>query len=379
MAMSPTIAYFITPHGFGHASRAAAVMQALAGLAPGIRFELFTSCPQEIFTASLETDFGYHHTQTDIGLVQTSPLSEDLEATCRQLDHMLPFDPNLVDGLAGSILKLNCRLVICDIAPLGIAAARAAGLPSILVENFTWDWIYNGYLKAAPGLQPHVDYLSHIFRQADHHIQTRPLCRPVPGAVQTGPISRRARSPREQVRARLGIQGGDKMVLVSMGGVPDRFDFLCRLPEQIEPFLVIPGAGGRSSPHPKVRLLPTHSEFYHPDLMAAADALVAKAGYSTIAEAYQCGLPFCYVRRPQSPESDALEKFITRHLPTKTISPDSYADGTWINTLSDLLSMPRAVAQKENGAVHVAGMICRILESQPGWRSNEGRIAGEAR
>ena len=365
MALSPTIAYFITPHGFGHASRAAAVMQALAGMVPGIRFELFTTCPRQIFTASLETVFGYHPARTDIGLVQTSPLSEDLVATCRQLDRMLPFDGPLVDGLAGTIRRLNCRLVICDIAPLGIMAARRAGVPSILVENFTWDWIYNGYLEAAPGLQPHIEYLARIFRQADHRIQTRPLCRRVSDAFQAAPISRRVKTPRARIRAWLGIEGGDKMVLVSMGGVPDRFDFLSRLPGQIEPFLVIPGADGRSSPHPKVVLLPTHSDFYHPDLMAAADALVAKAGYSTIAEAYQCGLPFGYVRRPQSPESDALENFITRHLPAKAIPPGSYTDGTWIGALPDLLGMSRVEAPRENGAAQAARMIVQILESQP--------------
>ena len=364
MPVSPAIAYFIPPHGYGHASRAAAVMQALAGLVPGIRFELFTTCTRQIFRESLETDFGYHPTQTDIGLVQTSPLTEDLAATCRQLDHLLPFDGALVGGLAGTIRKLNCRLVICDIAPLGIVTARSAGLPSILIENFTWDWIYHGYMEAAPGLQRHIEYLSHIFRQADYHIQTRPLCRPVPNAVQIGPVGRSPKSPRAQVRARLGIHESDQMVLVSMGGVPDRFDFLSRLPKQIEPFLVIPGADGRSSVHPKVRLLPMHSGFYHPDLIASADALVAKAGYSTIAEAYQCGIPFGYVRRPQSPESDALEDFINRHLPAKAISTDSYADGTWIRALPDLLSMPRVSASKENGAEQAARMICRILEPQ---------------
>ena len=366
MALSTSIAYFITPHGFGHASRAAAVMAALSGMVPDIRFELFTTCPRQIFTASLNTEFGYHPTQSDIGLVQSSPLSEDLAATCRQLDQMLPFKKNLVDALADTIRTLNCRLVICDIAPLGIAAARAVGLPSILVENFTWDWIYCGYLKAAPGLQPHIEYLAQIFRQADHRIQTFPLCNPVDGCPKTAPIGRGAKSDRARTRSRLGIDERDKMVLVSMGGVPDRFDFLSRLPERMAPFLVIPGADGRPSPHPKVRLLPTHSDFYHPDLMAAADALVAKAGYSTIAEAYQCGLPFGYVRRPQSPESDALEKFISENMPAKAIAPETYIDGSWITALSDLLNMPRSASQRENGAGQAARIICGILGSQSG-------------
>jgi hypothetical protein len=231
------------------------------------------------------------------------------------------------------------------------------------VENFTWDWIYAGYLEAAPGLQPHIEYLSRVFRQSDHRLQTRPLCKPVAGSFQTAPISRRARTAPDQVRARLGIDGRDKMVLVSMGGVSDRFDFLSRLPAPIEPYLVIPGADGRSSPHPKVRLLPTHSGFYHPDLMAAADALIAKAGYSTIAEAYQCGLPFGYVRRPQSPETNALEKFITGHMPAMAITPQAYAGGSWIADLPRLLDMPRAAAQPENGADQAARIIRRILGS----------------
>ena len=361
MALPPVIAYFITPHGFGHASRAAAVMAATSNLITGIRFELFTTCPQWIFEESLETQFGYHPVPTDIGLVQTSPLSEDLPATCRQLNRMLPFDKSVVKGLASEILKLNCRLVICDIAPLGITVARAAGVPSVLVENFTWDWIYSGYLEAEPGLKPHIDYLAEIFRQADHRIQTSPLCRSVDGSMKAAPISRRARSTRSQVRARLGMNETDKMVLVSMGGVPDRFDFLDTLPGRVDPLLVIPGANGRHFSHPKVILLPTHSNFYHPDLIGAADALVAKAGYSTVAEAYQAGLPFAYVRRPQSPESDALEEFIVRHLPSMRISPETYAAGTWIAAFDGLFHLPGSKMQKPNGADQAAGIIGSIL------------------
>jgi hypothetical protein len=39
------IAYFISPHGFGHASRAAAVMEALYKIESSIRFEIFTTTP----------------------------------------------------------------------------------------------------------------------------------------------------------------------------------------------------------------------------------------------------------------------------------------------------------------------------------------------
>lgn len=338
-------------------------MAASTELVPEIRFEIFTTCPQRIFEESLKKNFGYHTVETDIGLVQSSPLQEDLRATRLKLAQLLPFDNAVVACLANEIERLGCRLVICDIAPLGIVAARAAGITSVLVENFTWDWIYSGYLREEAGLQPHIAYLSDIFRQADYHIQTSPVCKPVRTAEKVNPISRKARSARSLVRARLGIAETDPMVLVTMGGVPDRFDFLSRLPDELGPFLVITGVNRRTVSHPKVIALPTHSGFYHPDLMAAADALVAKVGYSTLAEAFHTGLPYGYIERPRSPESRPLVDFIIRHLPSKSISPKAYADGSWIGMLPELLKLPAKRSQRKNGAEQVARYIHSILKT----------------
>jgi len=361
MTSRPSVAYFITPHGFGHASRAAAVMAALSGLIPEIRFELFTTCPQWIFEDSLESNFGYHAVETDIGLVQTSPLQEDLPATCLKLEQMLPFNEARVLDLAEHIKRLGCRLVICDIAPLGIAVGRTAGLPVVLLENFTWDWIYAGYLSSEPRLQPHIDYLAGINRLVDYHIQTRPVCRPSGKAICVDPISRKARCPRDRVRHRLGIPETAKMILVSMGGVPDRFAFLSRLPHDLECFVVVPGADSMPVSHPKVILLPTHSPFFHPDLMMAADALVGKAGYSTVAEAYQAGIPFGYIRRPASPESAVLEDFITCHLPARSINAQTYHNGPWMDALPELLKLDRSGPPGENGAEQAAHHLYRII------------------
>ncbi len=52
------IAYFVTPHGYGHASRAAAVMAALLELDASIRFEIFTQVPAWFFESSLGESFG---------------------------------------------------------------------------------------------------------------------------------------------------------------------------------------------------------------------------------------------------------------------------------------------------------------------------------
>ncbi len=51
------IAYFISPHGFGHAARAAAVMEATYEMDPAIRFEIFTQVPRWFFHDSLSGNF----------------------------------------------------------------------------------------------------------------------------------------------------------------------------------------------------------------------------------------------------------------------------------------------------------------------------------
>lgn len=361
MSKSASIGYFITDHGFGHASRAAAVMAAVGRLQPAVRFELFTTCPKWIFEDSLQAPFGYHAVHGDVGLVQASPLREDMAATLDVLQRRFPFSPNLTSQVAATLNATGCRLALCDIAPLGIAAAAKAGIPSMLVENFTWDWIYQPYLSSEPRLEPYIEYLHDLYARVDHHIQTDPLCRPMAGTARVGPIARLPRTAPEIIRNRLNIADTARVVMVSMGGVPDRFEFLDNMNEEPDVYMLIPGAEARRSAHPKIILLPAHSDFFHPDLLQAADVLVGKAGYSTAAEAYFAGIAFGYVQRPRFAESQVLENFIESHLPSRCIKPDDYHDGRWIERLPELLAMPRSKPALHNGAEAVSRAVLDLI------------------
>ena len=150
------IAYFISPHGFGHAARASAVMSAVHEADPSVGFEIFTTVPSWFFEDSINGSYIYHPLETDLGLVQASPLHSDLEKTVERLNRFIPFAESQISGLAGTMDRLNCQLVVCDIAPMGIAVAREAGLKAVLVENFTWDWVYQEYEGTHGGLRPTV-------------------------------------------------------------------------------------------------------------------------------------------------------------------------------------------------------------------------------
>ena len=86
------IAYFITPHGYGHAARASAVMSAIHRLDKNTTFDIFTTIPEWFFKDSLQgSPFSYHPWMVDVGFIQTSPLSIDLMATISRLQMFIPF------------------------------------------------------------------------------------------------------------------------------------------------------------------------------------------------------------------------------------------------------------------------------------------------
>lgn len=356
------IAWFITPHGFGHATRAVAVMAALRELDPTARFHVFTRAPAWLFAQTLEAEaFTRHDALTDIGLAQRTSLREDLDQTVAQLSGLLPFRPALVRSLADQTLALGCRLVVCDVAALGIAVARQAGLPCALVENFTWDWIYEGYAHREPRLRPFIDLLRDEYARVDARIQTEPVCAPVEAACRIPPIGRRPRATPQDTRARLGVPRDARLVLITMGGVAHDHAFLPRLAEQPDVFFVIPTQSAPGRPAPNVLLLAQTADIYHPDLVHACDAVVGKNGYSTMAEVYASGAPFGYVMRPGFRESEVIAAFIDQHMPALRFTADEFDSGAWLARLPELLALPRRRASTLDGAAQAARHILALL------------------
>ena len=255
-------ACFITSHGMGHATRACAVMQALHALEPDLEFEIFTKVPAWVFESSLRLAYELHPLLTDIGLVQRTPLEEDLPKTLRQLRMLIPYQETLVGRIAGQVHGLGCRFVLCDIAPLGILVAKKVGIPSVLVENFRWDWIYAGYLNEEPQLQGYIDYMADIFNMADLYIQTEPVCNPYPHrALLAPPISRLERTSPADLCVQLDIPAHKKIILVSSINAPDIQNLNHNLRHLPDLFLLVPGNGG---PGPKISHFNTNRQTLRP-------------------------------------------------------------------------------------------------------------------
>jgi len=359
----PRLAYFISPHGFGHAARAAAVMQAVFKADESVHFDILTSVPRWFFQDSLTAPFCYHALLTDIGLVQKSAFQADLAATLHKLAEFLPFQPLLIKEMAATVRKLNCAIIICDISPMGIAVGMQAGIPSLLVENFTWDWIYEQYvdMNNTNPFNGHIDYLQNLFTAARYHIQAEPVCNPGPADLRTAPVSREIKNPPDRIRKQLGLRTNSKMVLITTGGVKQEYNFLDQLRKLRSITFVLPQAGFQMETRDNLILLPERSDLYHPDLVNASDAVVGKVGYSTLAEVYHAGVPFGYAALSNFRETGPLVDFINREMNGVPLGESEFSRGDWRTKLEILLDMPRVQRNAPNGADQIGRFITGII------------------
>jgi hypothetical protein len=355
------LAYFISPHGFGHAARAAAVMEAVHQIAPRICFEIFTTVPSWFLSVSLTGPYAYHPCVTDVGLVQRTPMEEDLSETVSLLSSFLPFKEESLSGLGEAVRSSNCMLVICDISPLGIAVAKRLGIPSLLIENFTWDWIYECYAARAPLMKVFGDYLSPLFEAATYRIQTEPVCVPARADLVTPPVSRAFRMAPEEVRRQLGAAPNTKVVTVTMGGVAEETQGLGGVEGAGNVLFVAPGGSRVARRTKNMILLPRQGGLFHPDLIRASDGVVGKIGYSTLAEVYYAGVPFGYIARAAFRESGVLAAFMRNEMQGVEIQDRSFRDGSWARRIPDLLDLPRVGREGPTGSAAAARFIVDLI------------------
>ncbi len=356
------IAYFISSHGFGHASRAIAVMEALSVYDPEIHFEIFTGTQEWLIRDAGLRNYTYHPGAVDVGLVQLTPMDHDLPRSVENISAYLESIPERSDKLAAEILKLGVEKVICDISPLGIITGKKAGLPTYLFENFTWDWIYELYEEECPEFRQINEQLREIFIQADFRMQSEPLCDPLPTAdILIPPASRKPHHTAAEFRASLGIPDAHRIGLISMGGIPENLDFAVNshIPDNLT--LLLPGTFEKMEKIGNKILLPHHSDCYHPDMVQASDFIIGKAGYSTIAEVCNAGAAYGFISRANFRESDVTADFLRRRPNTLEIAQDRFEAFTLDEEINKLLELGRIPPQPVNGSRIAAEFILGIF------------------
>src|SRR5687768_167943 len=144
--MKPLVALYVTGHGYGHATRAAALARALRPWRVRVR----TSAPAWIFREE-NPAAGRSAAEVDVGMLQPNGVELDLPRTLAAHLRFLDGWNEAVAREVSFLRALKADLVVGDIPPLAFAAAAKAGLRSAAVSNFSWDWILEEYAPRDAG------------------------------------------------------------------------------------------------------------------------------------------------------------------------------------------------------------------------------------
>ena len=359
-----SIACFTTSHGFGHATRTVAVLQALAKISPGLTVHVFSTLPDWFWKDNLSPNvrFRVHQIETDIGLVQKSPFEHDLEQTIDQLEQFLSFDEEALIETRKRVRELDPDLILCDISPLGLVLGEEMDIPTVLIENFTWDWIYEAYLGEDQRLKPLIAKLKAIFNSATLRIQTNPLCDRIKSTPLVPPIFREFRDSPSTTLQKLGFSPASRFLLVTTGGIPQDFAFLDKLSLRKDLSFVIAGNFHRVEKTGNLTFLPYHSDFHFPDLVHASSGVVGKLGYGTVAEAWGAQTPLLGVYRQNFRESIPLQSFVRENIPNLESTQQDFLAGKWIKDLDEFLALEKksCIKNETSGALETVDLIKAI-------------------
>lgn len=345
-----TLAFYISGHGFGHASRSIEVINALIDRQPGVRVIIRSDVAPWLVRRTARPAVELVPVQCDTGVIQVDSLNLDEMATlARARAFMATFGERVAAEVAW-LREAGASVVVADIPALGIAAAHGAGVPGIALGNFTWDWIYSGY----DGSADLVDTIGAVYRHT-----TLALRLPMWGGFATMPevidvpfVARRSSRDPVEVRRLLGLPAGERLALVSFGGYGvDGLD-VAALRQLAGYRALLPGDVDETAMY--------EQGLRYQDLVRAVDVVVSKPGYGIVSECLANDTALLYTSRGHFVEYDVLVAAMPRFLRTAFIDQADLFAGHWRPHLDALLAQPTPPEQPATNGAEIA--VDRILE-----------------
>lgn len=365
MPGAPSVVFYISGHGFGHASREVEVINTLAAHRPDLTIVLRTAVSEALLTRTLRAPVIRLEGPCDSGVIQRDSVTHDDEATVREA---AGFQETMAERVEAELLRLRpfeVRAIVGDIPPMAFDVAARLDAPSVAIANFTWDWIFEWYveqLRAAPTL---LDDIRRSYRLATHALEL-----PLSGGFEVFPrvtriafIARHSTRTRKEARHLLGLDPARSVALLSFGGyglqrlAVDALDCLDDWTVLLTDRITSPG----TAPRPEVQLIPESAftaNLRYEDLVAAADVVVTKPGYGIVSECVAHDTAMLYTSRGHFREYDLMVEEMPSMLRCRFIEQDDLFAGRWRDALEALMQQPPAPRQMAtDGADQAAAFI----------------------
>lgn len=322
----PTLYVAITNHGFGHATRTAAVVAAIQRQCPELLIIVTTTAPRWLLASYIAGDFIYRPRAFDIGVIQADSLTMDKPATLAQLQQICDRKAELIASEVNFLHQNGVGLILGDIPPLVSLIAQAAGIPCWMLGNFGWDFIYRAWGEDFYGM---ADWIADCFSHCDRLFRL-PFSEPMssfPTIEDVGFVGGSPHHNLDDLRQTLNLQAPpEKTVLITFGGLN---------------LQKIPYAGLKHFPDwqfitfdqnaPDLpNLCIVRDRQYRPvDFMPLSGRVISKPGYGTFAEACRTGASVISLEREDFAEASILLNGICRYTHHKILPATTFYEGTW--------------------------------------------------
>lgn len=392
------INYYISGHGFGHATRSAQLIFALLSSSPTTHVTIITTAPQHLFPSSDRISF--IRQEVDSAIIQPQPYTIDATASFANLATFLAAaeTEGWKKRMESILDETECNLILAD-APYPIAwlGVKERGIKSILVSNFTFDAIFEKLLTYLPTSRCSaetrmVEKIENLYAEYDFAVR-------LPGfisfpfverywsgeekkrrLVDVPLVFRPARVGREKVLENLGVpvdMRGCKVLLVQFGGQILTKSGEAKVPSIPEGWICL-----SADEVDDERFFRFPKDVYSPDLVGAADVVLGKIGkminsserqreltwlgYGTVSECVGMNKPLVYVLRPMFAEEPGLLKYMNENGSSEEISVADYESGTWAGIIEKIVKAREAkkkVHVKE-GSAEVAKIIEKLAQGE---------------
>ncbi|KAG5414384.1 hypothetical protein IGI04_001951 [Brassica rapa subsp. trilocularis] len=216
-------AYYVTGHGFGHATRVVEVVRHL--IAAGHDVHVVTGAPDFVFTSEIQSPrLKIRKVLLDCGAVQADALTVDRLASLEKyVETAVVPRAEILKTEVEWLHSIKADFVVSDVVPVACRAAADAGIRSVCVTNFSWDFIYAEYVMAAGYHHRSIVWqIAEDYSHCEFLIRLPGYC-PMPAfrdVIDVPLVVRRLHKSRKEVRKELGIAEDVNVVILNFGGQP---------------------------------------------------------------------------------------------------------------------------------------------------------------
>lgn len=295
-------AIYISNHGYGHASRMAALAKEFNRF--GIWTEIRTNRPNFLFSDLMPNHARLSVAELDFGVVHAEMLKTDLDRTRSALLELFSRRTEIVEREVQFLREQHIDCVVADIPFLIFEAASYAGLPVLAISNFDWHYIYSEIFANDVSLRPVINTIFGLYSKAklSYRLPFSDLCSmgAFPDAQMVGILARKKDNYLD-IRKRHDLDPMFPIALSSHGGEGE-IDLGLDAFLKVWPGYLISGSDSlQADNHIRIE---KDADFL--DYLKAADILITKPGYSSLAEAVGHGKTIFFRQRLNYPEERVL-------------------------------------------------------------------------